>query len=423
MDDRVTSPSDKDLEKVLGEAAGGRGRIRRGLMIAAAVVLVLAIVGYALVRTGEGSSAQSYRTMAVTRDNLVVSVTATGNLQPTNQVDVGSELSGTIESVFVDDNDRVRRGQMLARLDTSKLEDQLANSRGALAAAQAQVAVATATVKETALEFERLRRMGNLVSRADLDVAEAAMKRARASEASARAAVAQARAEVGSNETNLAKASIRSPIDGVVLDRNIEPGQTVAASLQAPVLFTLAEDLSQMELQVDVDEADVGDVRENQAATFTVDAWPDRVYPARVRRVGFGSQTKDGVVSYLTVLTVGNDDLSLRPGMTATAQIVTREVKDALLVPTSALRFSPEDTTAQSSRSFLSRLMPRPPGVQRRGSVNTSGAAQRVWVLRDGQPVAVPVNVGASDGRLTEVTSGDLQPGMEVVTESVGPPP
>lgn len=420
MNDRMPPPAHRNLEKIFDDVPGGSGRKRRRWFVAAAV-LALALAAYALMRTGEDGSAPGYRTAAVTRGDLVVSVTATGNLQPTNQVDVGSELSGTVESVYVDDNDRVKRGQVLARLDVSKLEDALAHSRGALDSAQAQVAVATATVRETTLEFERLRRMGNLVSKADLDVAEAAMKRARASEASARAAVAQARAEVGSNETNLAKASIRSPIDGVVLDRNIEPGQTVAASFQAPVLFTLAEDLSKMELQVDVDEADVGDVREGQAATFTVDAWPERVYPALVRRVGFGSQTKDGVVSYLTVLTVGNDDLSLRPGMTATAQIVTREVKDALLVPTSALRFSPENAVPPSP-GFLSRLMPRPPRTQRPKSVRTSGAAQQVWVLRDGRPVAVPVTVGASDGRFTEVTGGDLRPGMQVVTESVDTP-
>jgi HlyD family secretion protein len=234
--------------------------------------------------------------------------------------------------------------------------------------------------------------------------------------------VEQARASLSSAETSLAKASIRSPIDGIVLAREVEPGQTVAASFQAPVLFTLAEDLSQMELQVDVDEADVGQVREGQAASFTVDAYPNRRYPALIKRVSYGSQTKDNVVSYKTLLSVANDDLSLRPGMTATAEITTVKRDGVLLVPNAALRFTPPVTASQPQRSLVSRLLPRPPGPAPRPANGSNGknGAQRVFVLRDGQPVAVPVTVGPTDGRLTEVTGGELQPGMAVITESVG---
>ena len=244
-----------------------------------------------------------------------------------------------------------------------------------------------------------------------------------ADEASAKAAVDQARAALSSAETNLSKASIRSPIDGVVIPRQVEPGQTVAASFTAPVLFTLAEDLAEMELQVDVDEADVGQVKARQAATFTVDAYSSRKYPARITRVGYGSQTKDGVVSYKTILTGDNDDLSLRPGMTATAEITTVERKDVLLVPNAALRFSPAyaSDAKRPSGGIVGSLIPRPPGggaKKPNGNGNGKGSAQKVWVFEDGKLLDVPVTVGASDGSLTEVTGSALREGMAVVTES-----
>lgn len=235
---------------------------------------------------------------------------------------------------------------------------------------------------------------------------------------------------MSSAEINLSKASIRSPIDGVVLARKIEPGQTVAASFTAPVLFTLAEDLAQMELQVDVDEADVGQVRDSQSASFTVDAYSSRRYPAKITRVGYGSQTKDGVVSYKTVLTVDNEDLSLRPGMTATAEITTTERTGVLLVPNASLRFTPPVAASPSAASggIVSSLLPRPPGARPKAPDGANGkngkngknGAQTVWVLRDGLPVAVRVTIGPTNGRLTEVTGGDLTAGTAVITETMG---
>ncbi|MGN6228271.1 MAG: efflux RND transporter periplasmic adaptor subunit [Dyella sp.] len=437
QDATVVTPVDKAapsvapaMATVLGTASAGRrwrGALRWLLVLLG--VLVLAGVGYVLLRRSSAAAQPRYQAVEVTRGDLVVTVAATGNLQPTNQVDVGSELSGIMEAVRVDVNDTVKRGQVLAQLDVSRLKDQIANARGALDAARAQVRLAAATVTETRLQVSRLTRMfassgGTVPAQVDIDTAQAALQRALAAQASAQAAVAQAQAALSTGETNLAKASIRSPIDGVVLTRSIEPGQTVAASLQAPVLFTLAEDLSKMELQVDVDEADVGQVRNGQRATFTVDAYPGREYPAQVRRVGFGSQTKDGVVSYLTVLTVNNDDLSLRPGMTATAAIVVSEHKQVLLVPSAALRFTPASANAApSSGGLVSKLMPRPPHGASRPAAGGNGKARRVWVLRDGQPVAVPVTLGASNGQLSEVASDALQPGMRVITESLGGAP
>lgn len=410
------------LKELLHAKSGGRFSLRRiGLVVA---LIVIVVAGWWFLRSDDDKSAPRYATEAASIGTLVVKVSATGNLQPTNQVDVGSELSGIVERVVVDVNDAVKKGQVLARLDLSKLKDAVARSRASLAAAEAQVLQAQATVAEARATLARYQQVsqlsgGKVPSRTEMDTAEANLKRAEANVASARASVTQARATLQSDETNLAKANIRSPIDGVVLARQVEPGQTVAASFQAPVLFTLAEDLSKMELQVDVDEADVGQVKAGQKATFTVDAWPGREYDAVITRVGYGSQVKEGVVSYLTVLEVANDDLSLRPGMTGTAEITTLTRENALLVPNAALRFSPEAPAGgqrSSSRGLAGMLMPRPPRPTPAARETPRGTRQ-VWVLQDGQPVAVAVQTGATNGRVTEITGGELEAGTQVITE------
>jgi HlyD family secretion protein len=363
----------------------------------------------------------------VRRGDLTVNVSATGQLQPTNQVDVGSELSGTVETVLVDENDRVRRGQVLARLDLTKLNEQVAQSRAALESARARLLQAAATVRETSASLARLNNLARLTggdapAKADLDAASAAASRAQADQAAARAAVAQAAASLRTDETNLRKATIRSPIDGVVLIRKVEPGQTVAASFQAPVLFTLAEDLSQMELQVDIDEADVGEVRVGQPASFTVDAYPARRFPARIVRVNVGSEVKDGVVSYKGVLDLSNPDLSLRPGMTATAQITTTERRKVLLAPNAALRFLPPAVQARP-RSVANRLLPRMPrmGGSRRSETVSGNGLRRLWVLQDGRLRALQVRAGATDGQWTEVSGPGLRQGLRVVTGAASP--
>ena len=245
------------------------------------MLIALVALAYVLLRDGGKTQAPRYQTEDVTRGTLVVTVSATGNLQPTNQVDVGSEISGTIESVLVDDNDQVKKGQVLARLDTSSFRTRSPSPRRRSRRPRRRCCRCEATVEEARANLARLRQVaeltgGKVPSKTELDTAEANVERARSqrSQRAGRGRTGAGHSE--SDETNLSKAIIRSPINGVVLKRNVEPGQTVAASLQAPVLFTLAEDLSQMELQVDVDEADVGQVREGQAATFTVDAYPGR---------------------------------------------------------------------------------------------------------------------------------------------------
>ncbi len=394
------------------------------------VMITVFIAGILMVFYSNGDSSLQYKTAQVQRGNLIVTVTATGELEPVNQVDVGTEVSGTIETVAVDYNDRVKAGQVLARLDTDKLEAQVLKSQAALESAQANLLEAQANVFEARNELKRLKHArelsgGKVPSQHDLDAAQAALKRAWAGEAGARAQIAEARATLRVDQTNLAKAVIRSPIDGIVLERKVEPGQTVAASLQTPVLFTLAEDLTQMELHVDVDEADVGQVKEGQKATFTVDAYPDRSFPAQITEVRYAPQTVEGVVTYETLLSADNSDLSLRPGMTATADITVKAVEDALLVPNAALRFTPpapKEKTPKPGGSLVGRLLPRrprrsPSGRQPNSLANSS--RRRVWMLRDGTPVAIPVTVGATDGSMTQVLAGDVKPGLPLLVDVV----
>ena len=398
------------------------GKRRKTAILVALGALLLLLAGWLMLSPNSNNGAR-YVTEEISPGDLAVTVSATGKLSPTNQVDVGSELSGIVESVLVDENDLVKRGRVLARLDLSRLNDQVVKSQAAVLAAEAQVAQMQATVKETRATLSRLRRLSELSggtqpSPSDLDAAEATLARAVANEANARAVAAQAAATMRSDQTNLSKASIRSPIDGIVLSRKVEPGQTVAASLQAPVLFTLAEDLARMQLQVDVDEADVSQVRPGQTASFTVDAWPGRKYPAEIERVGFGAQTTEGVVTYKTLLDVANDDLSLRPGMTATAEIATANLSGVLRVPNAALRFTPTAAKSAPSGSFVSSLLPsRPmPPKSVKENTNSHNRTRTVWLLRDQLPVQVEIVVGLSDGHTTQVVSGDLQAGDLVIT-------
>jgi HlyD family secretion protein len=425
-----TDPTETGFDTLLATESRG-GVLRRWRWALIALLVVLLVAGYVLLGSNGDAEGPRYLTEKVTRGALTVTVTATGNLEPTNQVEVGSELSGTVDTVYVDDDDRVSRGQVLAVLDLSKFEDAVAKSKAAVASAEASLQQALATVAETRAKLERYREVrrlsgGKVPSKTEMDSAEAEFARARADAASARASIAEARADLRSDETDLGKAHIHSPIDGVVLERAIDPGQAVAASLQAVTLFTLAEDLSKMELEVDVDEADVGQVKAGLAASFTVDAWPNRNFEAIITRVGFNATDDDGVISYPAVLRVANDDLSLRPGMTGTAVITTLTRENALRIPNAALRFTPPATTPtkSSGRGVIGSLMPRPPRQTHKAQAPAPAedGSQRIWVLRDGRAVPLWVKTGASDGRVTEVLGDALGEGMEVITETLSGP-
>lgn len=427
----MTDPKGADagasLTELLGEGATRRAWRRPWPWLAIVVLAVAALTLFGPWRGNGQPAGPQYLTEPVRRDTLRVTVVANGTLAPTLLVNIGSELSGTVTDVLVDINDRVKKGQVLVELDTSKLRDQISRSRAALASAEARVAQTAATLKEARANLTRMDEVsrlsgGKVPSATEYDGARATVDRAAGDEAAARAAVADARAALSADETNLRKASIRSPIDGVVLSRNVDPGNAVAASLQAVTLLTIAEDLKRMKLQVNVDEADVGQVHAGQNASFTVAAWPNRRYPATITRVGYGSTTKENVVTYVAELDVANQDLTLRPGMTATASIAAAERPDVLLVPNAALRFSPANDAASArkdSGGLVSRLIPRPPRAAPKRPASDGSASQRqVWVLRDGQAVAVPVTVGLSDGSRTEV-NGDLREGDAVITDQV----
>ena len=443
----MTEPA--DLQTLLEEHQ--RPWWKRATTWIALAALALAAGGWWLWQDrSRAAAAPRYVTQPVTRGNLAISITATGTLQPTRSVAVGSELSGTVTRVLVDVNDRVKKGQLLVELDRAKLQDSVNASRAALQSARATQTQAEATLRESKASLARLEEVqrlsgGKLPAATELDTARATADRAAAAQAVAMAGVAQAAATLATNETNLSKAAIRSPIDGVVLVRNVEPGYAVAASLQAVTLFTLAEDLASMKLSVNVDEADVAQLKNGQRARFTVASQPGREFAAMVSRVAYGSTTTDNVVTYTTQLDVDNSDLVLRPGMTATATIATTERNGVLLVPNSALRFTPAGEGAAGGAAapagsgaseaagggILSKLMPRPPGLNRPrrsgGNAPAGGAANvpregTVWVLREGRAVAVRVQRGLSDGRQTEVSGAGLAEGMAVITDQSSAP-
>lgn len=413
-----------DIEKILGLGKSTASsplqswmpRIKTGAAIATALALIL-YFGF-----GGSKNTVKYITQPAIRADLIVIVTATGTVQPTNEVEISSELSGTIRKVLVDYNSTVKVGQSLAELDTDKLKATVESARAKLTAANARVKDAEATVNEKKLDYERQRRLADrkITSEHNLEIAKASYERAMAALDSAKADVAAAAADLRLNETNLAKTCICSPINGVVLSRNVEPGQFVASSFQAPVLFTIAEDLTKMEVQVDVDEADVGTVKEGQPARFTVDAYPDKTFPAKIKELRYGSEVVQGVVTYKAVLTTNNTQLLLRPGMTATAEITVQDIKNVVSIPNQALRFSPPTADGESdNRSFLQKLLPGRPRLRPASQHASSGPERQVWVLVDGAPKPVAVTVGPSDGQRTQIVKGDIASGQAVIVDTV----
>ncbi len=405
------------------------------LLILGGALIVLFKSGIPVLDT-EDRPPWQFQTEVVKRGNLTILVSATGKLAPINKVEVGSEVSGIVKSVEADYNSQVQAGQVLARLDSIKLEAQVAQSQASLELAKAKLMEAQANVLESHQALKRLQQLqklssSKLSSEQDFDKATAAFKRAQASEASATAQIAQAQAQLKMDEANLTKTVIRSPINGIVLERKVEPGQTVAASLQAPVLFQLAEDLTQMVLSVNVDEADVGQVTEGQQAIFTVDTYPDRKFQAQITQVRYTAITQNNVVSYETLLVVDNKDLSLRPGMTATAEIVVKTVENTLLVPNAALRFVPppppnENVAKKDSGGLVGMLLPRMGGRSANqpphSKSNLRDGKQLIWFLRNAVPTSMEITTGVSDGRMTEIISGKLEEGQAVLIDIIENP-
>ncbi len=417
--------NDKEkIQNLLGEEGQTGMSKRKRWALGCITVAIIAAVSWWM---GNKDAAPRYLTEAVKQGVLQVEVTANGTLEAEQEVTIGSELSGIVEKVFVDVNDAIKEGQVLIELDTAKLKASVEKAKAALASAQAAQKEAQATLNEANAKYKRLLNVrklsgGKTPAQTELDEQAAVVARSQASVDTAAAQIQTAQAELETAQTDLTKAYISSPIDGVVLARSVEPGYAVAASLQAVELLTLASDLKTLDLEIDVDEADVSVVKPGQKATFTVSAYPNKNFPATLTKVAYGpTESETNVVTYTAYLKVMNNELLLRPGMTATARIVTEQRQNALLVPNTALRFAP--SVSKGSGSAVDTLMMGPPRSSNKVSKEVGGVTTQrkntVWVLRSDSAQEIDIITGASDGTYTEVISGDLKEGDLVITSQL----
>lgn len=353
------------------------------VIVAVAAIAALAVW---LLSGGKKEEKITFDTAAVAPSNIMNSITATGTIEPVTSVTVGTQVSGIVSKLYVDYNSVVKKGQVIAELDKTNLMSQLNTAKTQLATAQSQLNYQTANYKRYKTLFEK-----GLVAADDFD-------NAKLSYTQAKEQVASAKEEVQRAQTNLGYATITSPIDGVVLSKSVEEGQTVAASFSTPELFTIAQDLTNMQVVADVDEADIGDVKEGERVTFTVDAYPDDTFEGEVKQVRQEATTTNNVVTYEVVISAPNADLKLKPGLTANVTIYTAERKGVLSVPSKALRFTPQKET-----------------VGKMKIVDVANAKNKVWTIEGNSIVAHKVNIGMTDGTNTQIVGG-IAEGTKVVT-------
>jgi HlyD family secretion protein len=394
---------------------------------------VIAVVAVVLVRQRSAKPAgPRYVTVRVATGDVIERIEATGTVQPVLSVQVGAQVSGRVLRVHADFNQRVRAGELLVELDPEPFQTRINEARAAEASARAQLARARAdlAIRERDLARSRELRSRSLNAQADYDTALGARDLARASVAVSQAEVARTQATMASARNQLAQSRIFAPIDGLVITRSIEPGQTVAASLQAPTLFVIAQDLTRMRVMADVDEADVGRMREGMTVEARVDAFPGERFRGTVTQLRFGPASSAGVVTYPAVIEVPNPELKLRPGMTANVSVTTARLEGALRVPNAALRFRP--TASANGRAGRAGRLGADGGVREGNGGGVNGAAGesgrdeeagagvgRVFILRDGRPARVRVRVRSSDGTYTAVEAPELREGVEVVTDEI----
>lgn len=423
---KVELPASVSIEQSLGLDARGRAHRRRRKWVwwMAALLPVLAGLG-AWQWFDQAPAKIVYTTAPAALRDMTVKVSATGTLQPLTQVDVSSELSGVVRSVAVEENQEVKKGDVLAVLDKTRILAQIEGAKASVLAAQAQVEQAETTLADTSRTLDRTQQLAakGMAAKQALDTATADRDRAQAALSVAKANVAVAQANEKLQETDLDKSTIYAPIDGVVLTRSVDPGQTVASSFSAPVLFIIAQDLKSMQLEAAIDEADIGKVAKGQTGHFTVDAFPGKNFDAKISDIAYASVTTDNVVTYQAKLDVDNSKLLLRPGMTAAVDIVTRQANGVLTVPNAAFRYSPPTRDASSRRGFSLRdlFMPRFP--HRREGTEAPKAAdgtRALYVLRNDHPHKLMVKPGDTDGTYTEIVSG-LKEGDSVITASSQP--
>jgi len=377
--------------------------------ITAVLLLMMLVAGaYFFFMPKESKELYQYVTQPLKKGDLTLSVSATGYLEPVENVEVGTEVSGTIDAVYVDYNDIVKKGEPLARLDKTKYQSALSKAEASLNAAKASQQNMQAQLNQSETTVKRNRSLkastqGRLPSQSDWDRDWAAYLVAKAQVSNAKAFVAQAKEALVSAKYDLEKTTVYSPIDGIILVRNIDPGQTVAASFQTPVLFTIAKDLTKMELQVSIDEADIAKIKAGQRAMFSVDAYPDRTFEGRIRLVRVNSEIVEGVVTYKAVMDVDNKELLLKPGMSADADIVTETLKDAFVVTRAALLYIPIEP---SPKQFFGFNEPEKVEIDQK---------PHIWILEDGKPKKIYVKVLGYSGSDTAIASDELKEGDPVI--------
>jgi HlyD family secretion protein len=367
------------------------------ILIGGIIVIAIAVPAILLFRS-KGNEIK-FRTEKIIRGDIEMSVTATGTVNPVTTVLVGTQVSGTIKNIYVDFNSPVKKGQLIARIDPALFEAQVNQARANLLLAKANLEKAQATSVDAKRTMERNKELlaKSLIAQSDFDTAETNYETADASVSAAKSQVIQSDAALSSAETNLYYTKIVSPVDGIVVSRNVDVGQTVAASFQTPTLFSIAQDLTKMQIDTNVAEADIGGVKVGQNVEFTVDAYPDTTFKGKVWQVRNAPIIVQNVVTYDVVIQVDNPELKLKPGMTANVSIIVSVSKDVLKIPNAALRFRPVEKVKTE--------------VQQKGS--------GVWILEQGEPKRIPVSTGISDGNYTELVSGNIKEGQEVIVESI----
>ncbi len=399
------TPSSDTIEKTLGLETSAKRPVQKYLWIFGLILVILGIGAWAWIKHADDKKIL-YITAPLEVKTLTTKVSATGNIEPTNTIDVGIEVSGTISDVLVDYNDRVKIGQVMARLDTTKLHSKVVSSKASLARAQASISEAKATLKNAQNEWDRVRTMyastqGNYPSKQEMDNTSTTVEKTKAQLAAAVAQSNQATAQLNADQDDLRKAVVLSPVNGIVLERKIEPGQTVAATMQTPILFKMAEDLTKMRVIVSVDEADVGEVKEKQKVQFSVDAYPNQIFEGTITQLRMNSAVVNGVVTYEAVVEVHNNALLLRPGMTANASIITGTFTNVTVIPNTALRFTPPvlDTTDNKKHAKVQ-----------------DDKGKYVWILKNETPTKFKVTAGQSDGIMTIIHNSTLKNGDLIIT-------
>jgi len=391
----------KRLLMNMQQMINSRGPLARKIAIIGSILIVVFVI-LLFIFKGNGNQ-PGYRTEPVTKGDIQATVTATGTVNAVTTVLVGTQVSGTIKNLYVDFNSPVKKGQIIAQIDAAAFEAQAQQARANLLSAQANLEKANATLVDAKRTWDRNKELfsKNLIARSDLDTADTNYETAKAQVSASKAQVGQTRAALDLAETNLKYTRIVSPVDGVVISRNVDVGQTVAASFQTPTLFTIARDLTKMQINTNVAESDIGVVKVGQDVEFTVDAYPDIAFKGKVWQIRRAPITIQNVVTYDVVIQVHNRDLKLMPGMTANVSVIITTKQDVLRIPNAALRF---------------RLPEKSPG---KGPAAAEKKGAGVWVLEKGKPKRISITPGISDGNHTEVASGDLQEGQEIIVESL----